>query len=306
VSARGSSRFSGLRDRRCSLARAVLEWGAMRTFTLSLAAAAISLLGCGSGGAGDGARIDADVEVDADAAPGTGDAAPPIEGMVLVPEGAFTMGCDDCSDDISPATDEQPAHEVTLSAFRIDVTEVTQASYAGCVTLAACTEPSDNFTPDDTPTLPVRNVSWDQAVAFCTWAGKRLPTEAEWEKAARGTDGRLYPWGEGDESNCDRANTDQCDGLVHPVATARDGASPYGAFDMAGNLWEWTHDYYAADTYASHDAPDPQGPDSGTTRVYRGGSYGNLPALARTSNRADTYNPDVGGSGLGFRCADDL
>ena len=220
-----------------------------------------------------------------------------------VPAGPFIMGCDDCGDDLSPGTDERPAHEVILSTFDIDVTEVTQAAYAGCVAAEACTEPSSNYAPEETPTLPVRNLTWDQAVEFCSWAGKRLPTEAEWEKAARGTDGRLFPWGAGDEFDCDRANTDQCGGVVLPVGTASDGASPYGALDMAGNVWEWTHDYYAADAYESHGGPDPQGPAEGERRVYRGGSYGNLPTLARVSNRADTYNPAVGGSGLGFRCA---
>jgi formylglycine-generating enzyme required for sulfatase activity len=276
-----------------------------------LAAAVLAIAGCGddsgSSERADGGGSTADAARSApDGSTGESDAAPPREGMVRVPPGPFTMGCDDCGDDISPGTDERPAHEVTLSGFDIDVTEVSQSAYAACVAAAACSEPSANYDPEGTPTLPVRNMTWDQAVAFCDWGGKRLPTEAEWEKAARGTDGRLYPWGEGDEDNCERANTDACDGVVLPVGSLAAGASPYGALDMAGNLWEWTHDYYAADAYADHDRPDPQGPAEGTSRVYRGGSYGNLPTLARVTNRADTYNPAVGGSGLGFRCAADL
>jgi formylglycine-generating enzyme required for sulfatase activity len=273
-------------------------------------AAALALAGCGDdsrsgGGGGGGGNPDAAAST-ADGAIDPADAAPPREGMVRVPPGPFTMGCDDCGDALSPGTDERPAHEVTLSGFDIDVTEVTQAAYAACVAATACSEPSNNYDPEGTPTLPVRNVTWDQAVAFCTWAGKRLPSEAEWEKAARGTDGRLFPWGNDGEFDCDNANTDQCGELVQPVGTASDGASPYGALDMAGNVWEWTHDYYAEDEYAHHDGPDPQGPADGTSRVYRGGSYGNLPTLARTSNRSFTYNPAVGGSGLGFRCVADL
>jgi formylglycine-generating enzyme required for sulfatase activity len=256
--------------------------------------------GGGGGATADAARSAPDGSID------QSDAAPPREGMVRVPPGPFTMGCDDCGDDLSPGTDEQPAHEVTLSGFDIDVTEVTQAAYAACVAATACSEPSANYDPEGTPTLPLRSMTWDQAVAFCEWGGKRLPTEAEWEKAARGTDGRMFPWGNDDEFNCDRANTDQCGMVVQPVGTARDGASPYGALDMAGNVWEWTHDYYAADAYADHDGPDPQGPESGTHRVLRGGSYGNLPTLARVTNRSDAYASDHGGSGLGFRCAADL
>jgi formylglycine-generating enzyme required for sulfatase activity len=272
-------------------------------------AAAFAIAGCGDdngngggGGGGGGGESPADAASGADGSIDVSDAAPPREGTVRVPPGPFTMGCDDCGDDISPGTDERPAHEVTLSGFDIDVTEVTQGAYAECVAASACSVPSANYAPEETPTMPVRNVTWDQAVAFCEWGGKRLPTEAEWEKAARGTDGRLYPWGEGGAADCERANTDGCGGVVLPVGSIAAGASPYGALDMAGNLWEWTHDYYAADAYASHDGPDPQGPDSGTRRVYRGGSYGNLASQARASNRAESYNPDVGGSGLGFRC----
>jgi len=273
-------------------------------------AAALALAGCnndpgynGGGGGGGGSNADAAGDPEADGSPVTSDAAPPREGMVRVPAGPFTMGCDDCGDDLSPGTDERPAHQVTLSAFDIDVTEVTQAAYAGCVAAEACSEPPENYDPEGTPTFPVRRMSWDQAVAFCAWGGKRLPTEAEWEKAARGTDGRLFPWGEGDEFDCDRANTMPCEKGVQPVGTASQGASPYGALDMAGNVWEWTGDYYAADTYESHDGPDPQGPAEGDHRVLRGGSYGNLPTLARTTNRSDAYGSAYGGSGLGFRCA---
>ena len=145
-------------------------------------AAALALAGCSNdagyngGGGGGGPHADAAGDDDADGAVELADAAPPREGMVRVPAGPFTMGCDDCGDDLSPGTDERPAHEVTLSAFDIDVTEVTQAAYAECVAAEACSEPASNYDPEGTPTLPVRSMTWDQAVAFCTWGGKRLPT----------------------------------------------------------------------------------------------------------------------------------
>jgi formylglycine-generating enzyme required for sulfatase activity len=284
------------------------RWSIVETVRLT-GLVSVLLFGCGDdergGRLADAAGGDpgADAASPGDASP-EADAAPVAEGMVRVPAGAFAMGCDDCGDDISPGTDERPLHQVTLSTFDIDVTEVTQAAYAACVADAsACTEPSSNYDPGSNPMHPVRNVSWDQAVSYCGWAGKRLPTEAEWEKAARGTDGRLFPWGDDDEDDCANANTSVCGEQVLAVGQSPEGASPYGALDMAGNVWEWVHDYYDADAYADHEGPDPQGPARGTNRVYRGGSYGNLPTLARATNRADTYNPEVGGAGLGFRCA---
>lgn len=232
-----------------------------------------------------------------DAAPVADASLPSGDPMVAVPAGAFTMGCDNCD------SDESPAHAITLSAFDIDVTEVTQSAYDACVTANACTVPSSNYDPAATPMHPVVNVTWMQAVEYCDWQGKRLPTEAEWEKAARGTDARRFPWGNNAIDDCTHAYTSACAGTRFPVGQLALGASPYGALDMAGNVWEWVADYYAADTYQNHDANDPQGPNMGTDRVYRGGSGGNALSLARSSNRASTYSPTVGGSGLGFRCA---
>ena len=218
-----------------------------------------------------------------------------VTDMVDVAAGAFLMGCDACD------ADEAPRHMVMLSVYAIDRTEVTQEAYAACAT---CTPPSANYTPTTTPLLPVSNVTWDQAVAYCAAVGKRLPTEAEWEKAARGTDGRTYPWGETTTTPCNYANIESCATGVVVVGQRPAGASPYGALDLAGNLWEWTHDYYAATAYSTVTiGTDPTGPATGSQRVYRGGSAGNTLDLARTSNRASTYSPTVGGSGLGFRCA---
>jgi serine/threonine-protein kinase len=205
------------------------------------------------------------------------------------------MGCNTCD------ADEAPAHVVTLRAFSLDLTEVTQGQYAACVN-SACTVPAANWDPVAKGTFPVVNVTWDQAVAYCTWAGGRLPTEAEWEKAARGADGGTFPWGNG-AASCALANTFGCGNVTEAVGAHPTGASPYGALDLAGNVWEWVADWYDASFYASAPSVDPTGPTTGTTRVYRGGSAGNDASLARASNRASTYNPAVGGSGLGFRCA---
>jgi formylglycine-generating enzyme required for sulfatase activity len=253
------------------------------------------LFGCGSSG---GAHGDADAAIPKDSPKGIDATLPDasVADMVEVPAGAFTMGCDACD------ADEAPAHQVVLSRFFIDRTEVTQAAYAAC---ASCTAPSANYTPQATPMKPVSNVTWDQAVAFCASVGKHLPTEAQWEKAARGgADARSYPWGETTTNPCLYANIDTCATGVREVGQLPMGASPYGALDLAGNLWEWTADHYAADAYTSATTgTDPAGPATGTQRVYRGGSSGNMLTLARTSNRASAYSPNVGGSGLGFRCA---
>jgi formylglycine-generating enzyme required for sulfatase activity len=207
------------------------------------------------------------------------------------------MGCDTCG------ADEAPAHAVDLPAFSIDRTEVTQRAYQACVDAGACSAPVDapTYDPVARGDHPVTSMTWDDAVAYCAFAGERLPSEAEWEKAARGTDGRRYPWGD-DDATCALANTAGCtaDDDDLPVGSLPDGASPFGALDMAGNVWEWTADVYAADAYATGAVPS-----TGASRTYRGGGSGNTADLATTTNRADTYNPAVGGSGLGFRCARD-
>lgn len=191
--------------------------------------------------------------------------------MVTVPAGAFQMGCHQATDS-SCNPDELPYHEVMLAAFQIDETELTQASYAECVAAGMCDAPAANYDPVAHPDYPVTNVSWFQADAFCAWAGKRLPTEAEWEKAARGTDDRVYPWGSVPPT-CDLANFKGCGDAVLPVAMHLTGASPYGALDMSGNVAEWVADWYAADYFQVSPPSDPQGPATGTNRVLRGGDY---------------------------------
>ena len=235
---------------------------------------------------GDGAMSDAM----SDAAPGR---------MVHVPAGSFTMGCN-ASLDNQCSVDEFPAHLVMLSAFDIDRFEVTQAEYQACIAAGSCTTPAANFDPAANADLPVRDVTWDQAGAYCLFAGKRLPTEAEWEFAARGSDNRIYPWGN-QPPDCTRANFMGCGGA--PVAAGRDpGASPFLELDAAGNVWEWTADYYDPSYYSTSPVQDPQGPLSGTFRVARGGSYATVSEALRCSNRV-TGSPSLPYDDFGIRCA---
>lgn len=238
--------------------------------------------------------------------------------MVYVPTGTFWMGSTEEDIDAILAksslwerewyTPEQPQHEVYLGAFWIDRTEVTNAMYAACVAAGACDPPSNSssYTRDDyfgNPTYddyPVIYVSWDDAQAFCAWSGRRLPKEAEWEKAARGTDGRTYPSGE--ELSCDAANVGMCEDDTTAVGSHPDGASPYGALDMAGNVCEWVNDWYDKAYYGNSPAANPSGPDSGDDRVVRGGSVGYVGLQARAAGRS-ANSPSQGGNVLGFRCA---
>ncbi len=233
----------------------------------------------------------------------------PADGMVLdyVPEGNFSMGSADSDGMAYP--DEKPQHTVFLDAFWIDQTEVTNAEYAACVKAKACKQPRrvssnvhdlyyGNATFAD---YPVIDVTWNDAVAYCQWAGRRLPTEAEWEKAARGTDGRIYPWG----NNPPDGNLLNFNNLIHDVTKTGSypsGASPYGALDMAGNVWEWVADWYGIDYYAHSPERNPAGPADGTLRVLRGGSWTYDPAGVRAAYRFQK-DPTFFSYEIGFRCA---
>jgi formylglycine-generating enzyme required for sulfatase activity len=194
-------------------------------------------------------------------------------------------------------------HTVYLDAFYIDRTEVTNAQYRACVEAGACSQPHDTgwYNDPNRAEHPVVYVDWNQANAYCRWAGKRLPTEAEWEKAARGTDGRTYPWGNSDP-DCNKANYGDCVGDKTAVGSYPAGASPYGALGMAGNVCEWVADWYDLGYYSQSPTRNPPGPDSGEERGLRGGSWVFLPGLCRNAVRGWAA-PDDQHDVVGFRCA---
>jgi formylglycine-generating enzyme required for sulfatase activity len=204
--------------------------------------------------------------------------------MVLVPAGEFLMGSTEYED-------EKPPHRVHLDAYHVDRYEVTNALYRRFMDATGRQAPSYwNDSKWNGASQPVVGVSWHDAEAYCRWAGKRLPTEAEWEKAARGTDGRKYPWG--DQWDSSKANSFESKlGKTVAVGSYPGGASPYGAHDMAGNVWEWVADWYDKDYYRRSPERNPQGPDSGHHRVLRGGSWVNIPVDLRTADR-DYVTPD--------------
>jgi formylglycine-generating enzyme required for sulfatase activity len=219
--------------------------------------------------------------------------------LVAIPEGEFVMGCneavdDDCDDD------EKPMHTVSLSEFEIEETEVTQGQYTACVLDGACSPPACAWDCDQ-PGLPAGCLTFQQAKDYCEFAGRRLPSEAEWEKAARGTEGALFPWGD-DAPDCTLANMAGCaDGLT-PAGSLEAGASPYGVLDMAGNMVEMVADWYDAAYYESSPASDPPGPSRGNRYVGRGGGYRSEAAWLRASKR-DWYDLTDHAVSLGFRCA---
>ena len=224
----------------------------------------------------------------------------PIDGavMVYVPEGEFRMG----SEDEDAWDDEKPEHQVYLDAFWIYQTEVTNAQYRQCVEEDACLLPGDTtkYQDADYADHPVVHVSWYDADAYCQWSRGQLPTEAEWEKAARGTDGRIYPWGD-QKPTCNLANFSGCVGGTSRVGSYPDGASPYGALDMAGNVWEWVADWYAEDYYSRSPDDNPTGPTSGNKRGIRSGSWYSGRGSLRVSYR-NRYGPDNWYGNYGFRC----
>ncbi len=231
----------------------------------------------------------------------------PVDGMTLVcvPAGKFMMGAADS--DLNALADERPLHEVTLDAFWLDQTEVTNAMYAGCVVAKGCSAPSSSasetrpsyFGNSAYANYPVIYVTWLQSKTYCEWAGRKLPTEAQWEKAARGTDGRIYPWGN-QPAELSRVNHSKTLGDTTEVGKYPTGASPYGALEMAGNVMEWVADWYGP--YVSTAVTNPTGPTTGTQRVMRGGTWYGASAYVRATVRAK-YEPGMLGSVDGFRCA---
>ncbi|NPV67299.1 MAG: formylglycine-generating enzyme family protein [Anaerolineae bacterium] len=219
--------------------------------------------------------------------------------MVRVPAGCFIMGRND------GPTEESPARRVCLTTFWIGQTEVTNAQYAACVEAEACTLPADPALFDN-PALadhPVVNVTWEQAAAYAAWRGGTLPTEAQWEYAARGPQGYPYPWGFA-EPDCRRVNYADCAGQTLAVGPDQrpEGASWVGALDMGGNVWEWTSDWFGARSYVDYDDGeiDPKGPGEGQLRVLRGGAWGEAADRLRATYRA-RHTPNAWNPARGFR-----
>ena len=234
--------------------------------------------------------------------------------MILIPEGIFVMGSDDAIFD-----HEKPAHQVNLDAYYIDKYEVTNSLYKICVDEGICDQPVNPgvYTDPQFAQYPVTFVKWQMAVDLCEWRGARLPTEAEWEKAARGTDERAYPWGnefgDGKANFCDgkcvlaEADKDSDDGYEEaaPVGSYPEGVSPYGVYDMAGNVWEWVADWADIEYYASSPETNPLGPENGKERVMRGGSWHDDQSSLRSVARA-AFHPSLNLRELGIRCARDV
>ena len=227
--------------------------------------------------------------------------------LLFIPESTFAMGSENGDED------EKPVHNVTLDAFWIYQTEVTNGMYARCVAAMACVEPYDElmnpsyYADPDFADYPVVYVTWNMARQYCDWAGGRLPTEAQWELAARGSnDQRIYPWGN-QAPNCSLANFHASSGLCigdpWRVGGYPRGASPYGVLDMAGNVMEWVNDYYASTYYSVSPSKNPAGPDEGLDKVLRGGAYHTGENNLRVSDRTYTSPIITDTSGAyGFRC----
>lgn len=307
------------------MTRSIVAWSAALAFALT---------GCGGDGnlPTDADAHAGDIEEDAvghdavvDPLPGDlGSDVPPAcgnecGGMIEVPESFFMMGCNEATDDECFAN-EKPYHSVAVKAFRIDRTEVTVRAYGLCVDAGACEAPDRNGVCNWGVTgraeHPINCVTWFQARDYCAWAGRRLCSEAEWEKASRGTDERKFPWGDG-QPNCELAvmNTNQGTGCgvytTWPVGSLPAGASPYGVLDMAGNVWEWVED----DAHFDHNGAPNDGSAWVDTprdaeRMSKGGGFndwGNrmycMRASARSSENPD--DPHEYYDFIGIRCCDD-
>ncbi|MFM8552602.1 MAG: formylglycine-generating enzyme family protein [Nitrospiraceae bacterium] len=236
--------------------------------------------------------------------------------MIVIPEGEFLMGASDA------ASNERPEHKVWLKSYAIDQYEVTIGLYAKFLEAAKHGPPPtwDDEAVTSAGNRPAVGLTWQDAEAYCKWAGKLLPTEAEWEKAARGTDGRRFPWGQmqpfGDIANSNRGVwvsdaitlapvTSGLEGMSVRHGTKEGGKSPYGLFHMAGNAAEWVADWYDREYYQKSPDRNPPGPATGEKRVIRGGSWADVPMGIRTTARVSA-EPDFQDRTVGARCAMDL
>lgn len=225
--------------------------------------------------------------------------------VVRIPAGVFRMGS---SEDGEGAVfeNETPQHAVYVDAFQMDATPVTNADWAHYCRLSGARLPKHwNRRGFDAPEQPVVGVTWEAASRYAEWFGKRLPTEAEWERAARGgLDGRRFPWGD-DEPDHSRANYDNV--LKRTTSVGTYPSNPYGLYDMAGSVWEWCSDAYESDYYASYRTTvtrNPTGPATGSRRVIRGGSWQNFATMLRCAYRG-FLNPSAEELFVGFRCVRD-
>lgn len=236
--------------------------------------------------------------------------------MIDIPSGTFTMGGvdEDGTIQVNAQDNELPAREVYVSGFLIDETEVIVGEYKRCVEDGTCREPTTgsgcNYGIEGRALHPMNCVDWIEANSYCSWVAggtKRLPTEAEWEKAARGPDPLIYPWGNAPTS-CDRLVMPGCGhNSTEPVGSKPSGASPYGVLDMSGNVWEWVSDYYDPDYYEQpNNTEDPRGPSAGSGKVFRGGGWQQFDEVYfRASDRADNESTHRTVE-LGFRCVQDM
>ena len=233
--------------------------------------------------------------------------------QVCVPAGGFYMGAS--VNDLTAAQDEKPQHRVYLDSFWIDRTEITNTMFSQCVASGACHKRSYSpylwgvELPNGTPyygeakfqDYPVIMLDSDEAQAYCKWAGRRLPYEAEWEKVARSIDGLLYPWGA--VLDCEHANYLDCKKGPVGVNSYSSSASSYGALNVIGNMWEWVADWYDTNYYTQSPLQNPSGPADGEYRVLRGGGWNSISLELRVTNRT-TGKPEHSTDGaIGFRCA---
>ena len=235
--------------------------------------------------------------------------------IIWIPEGPFTMGCDfNHNAGFECVYDELPLHTVYTSAYYIDKYEVTNGQYMGCVAAGFCEEPvykhsltrESYYGEPDFHDFPIIAITWFEANDYCHWVGGRLPTEAEWEKAAKGTRSKAFPWGD-QMPDCDLANSYDnrtaqfCVGDTAKIGSYPAGASTYGVLDMAGNVWEWVNDWYSPEYYRYSPLNDPEGIETGSDKVIRGGGYDYSWGKLRIPYRSN-HHPNQRHLSFGFRC----